>query len=158
MYWWCRLPAAMIAAATLAFGQSSVSGKVFDPQGRAVPAATIHLETASGYSISTTSDREGRYRFAPVPNADYQLRAGAGSQMTLIQLDSRYYKRIDDFEARFPEGAPSLRECTQLTVHGDVRFGAGVVCRGAARVANHTGKQRRISAGIVIADAEVDLA
>ena len=152
------------------------NAKTVDPKDSRSPAV-YQLETAMGAAIGVFEGaqvlRVGRDRFVPVKTCedllrlrsdiytldqDYQLRAGAGSQMTLIQLDSRYYKRIDDFEARFPEGAPSLRECTQLTVHGDVRFGAGVVCRGAARVANHTGNPRRISAGIVIADAEVDLA
>jgi UTP--glucose-1-phosphate uridylyltransferase len=88
---------------------------------------------------------------------DYQLRAGADSQMTLIRLDSRFYKRIDDFEARFAEGAPSLRACAQLTVQGDIRFGAGVVCQGTARIVNPTDEQRQLPAGSVIVDTEVDL-
>jgi UTP--glucose-1-phosphate uridylyltransferase len=152
------------------------NAKTVDPKDARSPAV-YQLETAMGAAIGVFAGaqvlRVGRDRFMPVKTCDdllrlrsdiytldqdYQLRAGAGSQMTLIQLDSRYYKRIDDFEARFLEGAPSLRECVQLTVQGDVRFGAGVVCKGAARIVNRTGEQRQLAAGLLIADTEVDLA
>lgn len=59
---------------------------------------------------------------------------------TIVALDSRFYKLIDDFEARFAAGAPSLRACERLTV-GDVAFGAGVVCQGAVRVHNRAETQ-----------------
>jgi hypothetical protein len=48
---------------------------VVDPQGNAVAAATVRLETASGYSLSTRSDRTGRYEFAAAPDGDYLIRA-----------------------------------------------------------------------------------
>ncbi len=152
------------------------NAKTVDPKDARSPAI-YQLETAMGAAIGVFAGaqvlRVGRDRFMPVKTCDdllrlrsdiytldqdYQLRAGASSQMTLIQLDSRYYQRIDDFEARFPEGAPSLRECAQLTVQGDVRFGAGVVCKGAARIVNDTGEQRQLPAGLLIADTELDLA
>lgn len=151
------------------------NAKTVDPKDTRSPAV-YQLETAMGAAIGVFAGAQvlcvGRDRFMPVKTCedllrlrsdiytldqDYQLRAGAASQMTLIQLDSRYYKRIDDFEARFPAGAPSLHACAQLTVQGDVRFGTGVVCRGAARVVNRTGEQRQLAAGMVIADAELDL-
>ena len=151
------------------------NAKTVDPKDMRSPAV-YQLETAMGAAIGVFDGaqvlRVGRDRFMPVKTCedllrlrsdiytldqDYQLRAGAGSQMALIQLDARYYKRIDDFEARFPEGVPSLWACAQLSVQGDVRFGARVVCRGVARVVNHTGEQRLIAAGLVIADTEVDL-
>ena len=151
------------------------NAKTVDPKDARSPAI-YQLETAMGAAIGVFAGaqalRVGRDRFMPVKTSDdllrlrsdiytldqdYQLRA-AGSPITLIQLDSRYYRRIDDFEARFPEGAPSLQECTQLTVQGDVRFGAGVVCKGAVRIINRTGEQRRLPAGMVLADTEIDLA
>ncbi len=51
-----------------------------------------------------------------------------------MTLDPDYYKLLADFEARFPHGAPSLRECDELTVKGDVTFGRGVVVRGRVEV------------------------
>jgi UTP--glucose-1-phosphate uridylyltransferase len=45
---------------------------------------------------------------------------------------------LDDFESRFPDGPPSLRECTSLTVEGDVTFTAGTSVHGdvVVRAAN----------------------
>ncbi len=52
----------------------------------------------------------------------------------VVDLDPRYYKRIADFEARFPYGVPSIREASSLTVRGDWTFGDGVVAAGDATV------------------------
>ena len=41
---------------------------------------------------------------------------------------------IHDFDARFPQGVPSLRECTSLQVTGDVTFGADVRAVGDVEV------------------------
>jgi UTP--glucose-1-phosphate uridylyltransferase len=151
------------------------NAKTVDPKD-AHSTPVYQLETAMGAAIGVFEGaqvlRVGRDRFMPVKTCedllrlrsdvytldqDYQLRAGADSHMTLIRLDSRFYKRIDDFEARFPEGAPSLRACAQLIVQGDICFGARVVCQGTARIINPTGEQRQLPAGMVIADAEIDL-
>jgi UTP--glucose-1-phosphate uridylyltransferase len=52
----------------------------------------------------------------------------------VVDLDSGYYKLIRDFDARFANGAPSLRECDRLAVHGDVTFGRGVTIRGSVEL------------------------
>jgi UTP--glucose-1-phosphate uridylyltransferase len=95
--------------------------------------------------------RVPRTRFLPVKTTDdlLVLRSDAylldershvvlarehGGKAPLADLDKRYFKLIDDFEARFPAGPPSLVECDSLTVRGDVRFGAGVVVRGSVEV------------------------
>ena len=52
-----------------------------------------------------------------------------------VSLDPRYYKKIKDFDARFPAGAPSLRGAERFTVEGDWTFGADVVATGDAHVA-----------------------
>jgi UTP--glucose-1-phosphate uridylyltransferase len=52
----------------------------------------------------------------------------------LVGLDRDYFRLVDDFDARFPGGPPSLVECDRLTVRGDVAFGSGVVCRGTVTV------------------------
>jgi UTP--glucose-1-phosphate uridylyltransferase len=51
-------------------------------------------------------------------------------RLPFVDLDERYYKLLDQFEARFPGGPPSLRAARRLVVHGDVTFGAGVIARG----------------------------
>ena len=48
----------------------------------------------------------------------------------MISLDPSYYRRIDDTEARFPEGAPSLVGCETLCIVGDVKFGRNVSLEG----------------------------
>jgi UTP--glucose-1-phosphate uridylyltransferase len=55
-------------------------------------------------------------------------------KLPYVDLDSRFYKLLDDFEQRFPSGPPSLREAERLVVHGDVTFGKGVVVRGAVEL------------------------
>ena len=52
----------------------------------------------------------------------------------VVDLDDDYYKLLRDFDARFPEGAPSLVACERLAVEGDVRFGREVVVRGTVSV------------------------
>ncbi len=47
----------------------------------------------------------------------------------VITLDDRFYKGIDDFEARFPH-ALSLLGCRSLSVQGDLSFGRDVVIEG----------------------------
>jgi UTP--glucose-1-phosphate uridylyltransferase len=54
------------------------------------------------------------------------------------------YRLLAGFEARFPHGAPSLRDCTSLRVEADVTFGADVVCVGDVRL---TGEARTVPDG-----------
>jgi UTP--glucose-1-phosphate uridylyltransferase len=68
--------------------------------------------------------------------------------MPYVELDPRFYKIIDDFDARFPAGAPSLRPALRLVVHGDVSFGTGVVVRGEVTLEADT--PRRIADGVVL--------
>ncbi|MCB0353618.1 MAG: UTP--glucose-1-phosphate uridylyltransferase [Bdellovibrionales bacterium] len=48
----------------------------------------------------------------------------------VIDLDPKYFGRIDDFEKRFPFGSPSLVECDSLQVKGNWHFGRENCCRG----------------------------
>jgi UTP--glucose-1-phosphate uridylyltransferase len=70
-------------------------------------------------------------RFQLAPNTDPTHPDG---RLPYVELDPSYYKLIDDFERRIPDGPPSLREAERLVVHGDVTFGAGVVVRGAVTI------------------------
>ena len=115
----------------------------------------IQLETAMGAAIDAFEGalalRVPRTRFLPVKTTDdlLVLRSDAyrldersrvvlaperGGRAPLAQLDPAYYKLIEDFDARFPAGPPSLVACESLTVRGDVRFGAGVVVRGVVEI------------------------
>ena len=57
-----------------------------------------------------------------------------------------FYKTMASFDARFPDGPPSLREANRLTVRGDWTFGSGVVSRGDVELAD-TGQAERVADG-----------
>jgi UTP--glucose-1-phosphate uridylyltransferase len=127
-----------------------VNRKTVDPADPSSPAV-IQTETAMGAAISAFEGARAlcvpRSRFVPVKTTDdllalrsdiYRLR-GDGRIEAIVQppyiaLDPRYFKRIADFEQRFPHGPPSLRECRRFVVCGDVTFGADIVARGRVEV------------------------
>jgi UTP--glucose-1-phosphate uridylyltransferase len=95
--------------------------------------------------------RVPRTRFAPVKTTDdlcalrsdaYVLTEDAhvvlaeerDGRVPYVALDSDYFKIMRDYEARFPEGEPSLKDCDRFEVEGDVRFGRDVVARGSVTV------------------------
>ena len=143
-----------------------VNRKTVDPGDPGSPAV-LQLETAMGAAIGVFDGaraiRVPRERFAPVKTtndllalrsdayvldaqARLRLAPGRADGAPLVDLDPAYFKLIDDFDARFPAGPPSLVACERLTVTGDVTFGAGVVVRGSAEV---TGP-RRVEDGAVL--------
>jgi UTP--glucose-1-phosphate uridylyltransferase len=118
----------------------------------------IQLETAMGAAVGVFDGaralRVPRARFAPVKTTSdllvlrsdaYELTddarlvlADSRSSAPLVSLDDDYYKRLRDFDARFPSGPPSLVEADRLAVAGDVTFGADVVIRGSVEVEGPT--------------------
>jgi UTP--glucose-1-phosphate uridylyltransferase len=107
-----------------------------------------------------------RTRFAPVKTTDdlLVLRSDVyrvlpdllvepvperADRLPFVELDPAYYKLMDGFEARFPDGPPSLRDADRLVVHGDVTFGAGVVVRGSVEL--DADEARTLAAGTVLA-------
>jgi UTP--glucose-1-phosphate uridylyltransferase len=130
-----------------------VNRKTVDPADSQSPAV-IQLETAMGAAIGVFDGAQAlhvpRRRFAPVKTTNdllalrsdaYVLRDDHRVELApereappVIDLDSTFDKLIRDFEARFPEGPPSLVECRRLTVSGDVTFGRDVVVRGEVSV------------------------
>ena len=72
----------------------------------------------------------------------------AAPQVPFVDLDATYYKLVGEFDKRFPDGAPSLRQARSLTVTGDVVFGQGVTVRGEVALTEPTG--RRLDPGAVL--------
>src|SRR5918993_6129452 len=55
---------------------ATVVGAVVDAQGAALPGVTVTtLNTQTGFSRTTVTDAEGRYRIAAVPPGTYELAA-----------------------------------------------------------------------------------
>ena len=74
----------------------------------------------------------------------------ATADVPFVELDGDFYKLVGDFDKRFPEGAPSLREARSFRVDGDVTFGHGVKIRG--EVSLEAKKAERVEAGAVLGD------
>jgi UTP--glucose-1-phosphate uridylyltransferase len=123
-----------------------------------VGATSVYqLETAMGSAISlfagAAAVEVGRDRFLPVKSTNdllvmmsdvYALgddsRLMAQARPPIVDLDPRYYRTLEGFEARFDlDAPPSLREASRFVVRGDVRFGPGVVVRGEVEL-SHTGE------------------
>ncbi len=121
----------------------------------------IQVESAMGAAIQVFDDATAievpRTRFRPVKTTDdlLLLRSDAfeGADdgtleatvdpLPLVTL-SKTYKRIADFDERFPRGAPSLRDAESLTVEGDWTFGADVEVHGAVHLED-TGEPQQVS-------------
>ncbi len=131
-----------------------VNRKTVDPRDPSSPQV-VQLESAMGAAIESFAGaqvlRVARTRFVPVKSTDdlLVLRSDVytltdrmtveplperASKLPYVELDKRFYRLLDEFESRFPHGAPSLRDAQRLVVHGDVTFGARVVVRGSVQV------------------------
>jgi UTP--glucose-1-phosphate uridylyltransferase len=131
-----------------------VNKKTVDP-GDKSSTPVIQLETAMGAAIGVFEGaaalRVPRSRFVPVKTTNdlLSLRSDAyvigdgravhlaperGGVPPFVDLDDDHYKLVADFDARFPQGAPSLVACDALRVVGDVTFGRDVVVKGAVTV------------------------
>jgi len=138
--------------------------KTVDPSDPDSPEV-VQIETAMGAAIELFEGARtievGRDRFVPVKTTDdlLVLRSDVydvgqdfvldpAGQLPYVELDPSYYKLVPEFERRFPEGAPSLREATSLRVNGDWTFGAKVKVVGDVTL--QTGAAERIEPGSVL--------
>jgi UTP--glucose-1-phosphate uridylyltransferase len=138
--------------------------KTVDPSDASTPEV-IQVETAMGAAIEVFEGARtievGRNRFVPVKTTNdlLVLRSDVydvGRDFVLepqatppyVELDPEYYKLVPEFERRFPEGAPSLRGATSLTVGGDWTFGAKVTVTGD--VALRTDAAEHVATGSVL--------
>ena len=70
--------------------------------------------------------------------------------MITVNMDPKYYGKIDLFDQRFPEGVPSLIQCESLTIKGDVRFESNVTIMGNVTIRNDGSDQAVIKEGAII--------
>jgi len=143
-----------------------VNCKTVDPGDKSTPEV-FQLETAMGAAIGVFEGaqpvRVARRRFSPVKTTEdllalrsdaYVLADDARVELAperdgtppVVDLDDDHFKLLRDFDARFPDGAPSLVACERLSVEGDVTFGARVVVRGTVTVNG----PRRVEDGAVL--------
>lgn len=143
------------------------NAKTVDPKDSS-STPVYQLETAMGSAIQIFEGagaiRVPRTRFAPVKNTNDLLRIRSDCYLldeksrivpnpvrTLppvnISLDEKFYKLIDDFEKRFPFGAPSLLYCQELVVEGDVVLGKDIILSDRVRIKNSTGSAKMLEDG-----------
>ncbi|WP_205474040.1 UTP--glucose-1-phosphate uridylyltransferase [Nocardioides sp. SYSU D00038] len=139
--------------------------KHVDPGDPSTPEV-IQVETAMGSAIEvfegSTLIEVGRDRFVPVKTTNdlLVLRSDVydiGQDFVLdqvtdeipyVDLDGAFYKLVREFDKRFPEGAPSMREAESLRVKGDWTFGRGVRIVGDVEL--EAGSAQRVPPGEVL--------
>ena len=152
-----------------------VNPKTVDPRDKKSPPV-FQLETAMGAAIAAFPDATAvhvpRARFMPVKKCNdllamrsdcYVFQEGyrlmANPLRTLppikIRLDSRFYGMIDDLDARFPAGPPSLLACESMDITGDIGFRADITLKGRVSLVNTGTGQAVIEAGAVIEGSRV---
>lgn len=131
------------------------------------------LETAMGSAIAVFPGAQAicvpRTRFLPIKKnndllvlwsdaycltEDFRIELATPSQKPpLVHLDDRYYQMIDELCERFPYGAPSLVDCEELRVEGNIYFGNAVKVVGKIKVSNPDAKPLHIQDGTVLREA-----
>ncbi|WP_372728093.1 UTP--glucose-1-phosphate uridylyltransferase [Nocardioides sp.] len=145
--------------------------KNVDPGDPSTPEV-IQVETAMGAAIEVFEGARlievGRDRFVPVKTTNdllvlrsdvYEMRPDftlrqTSEQLPFVDLDSRFFQLVGEFDKRLPSGAPSLKEATSLTVKGDWTFGADVSVKGD--VALEASSAQRIAPGTVLSSGASD--
>ncbi len=126
--------------------------KPVDPTDPGSPRV-VQLETAMGAAISVFEGAQAlrvpRTRFAPVKTTSDLLAVRSDAfaideafrvvtaparegRSLFVDLDPVHYRTVEQLEAHFPFGPPSLVRCRRLGVKDDVRFGRDVVIAGEA--------------------------
>lgn len=170
---WLNLPAlkAVLAANHYILGLPMIRNKkTVDPRDD-TSTPVYQLETAMGSAIGVFKGagavRVPRSRFAPVKTTDdllvvrsdayvltkdYQVQLNPERQLgnPVVKLDPKFYRLIDELEARFPYGSPSLIECEQLEVRGDFKFGRNISLQGSILLTNESDGQQVIADNSVL--------
>lgn len=144
--------------------------KTLDPRNENSPKV-FQIETAMGAAISLFEGaaviKVPASRFLPVKkcndllsirsdrfifSTENNLIANPNTETKTFQvdIDPKYYGKIDLFDKRFSRGVPSLTNCESLTIKGDVRFESNVAIKGKIVITNKGKTQAVIKEGIVV--------
>ncbi len=147
-----------------------VNRKTIDPTDKS-STSVIQLESAMGAAIEvfegSQAIRIDRSRFLPVKKtsdllllmSDLYLLEESGvvkrstdSKLPEVTLDEQFFGLINDFTERFPHGVPSMMDCKNLSISGDVRFGANVRLVGDVTLSATEGEPLIIEYGTTIGE------
>jgi len=135
--------------------------KTLDPRDETSPKV-YQAETAMGAAISlfegATVIQVPSSRFFPIRSDRFVFakekilttNPAVGSKGIEIDLDPRYYGKIDGFNQRFSQHIPSLVKCDALKIRGDVRFEKNVSVKGRVAIKNNSSKQVVVREGTVV--------
>ena len=144
--------------------------KTLDPRDENSPKV-FQIETAMGAAISLFEGaaviKVPASRFLPVKKCNDLLairsdrfvftaennliiNPNSGTKTIHIDLDPKYFGKIDLFDERFSGSVPSLTNCETLTVKGDVRFESNVAIRGKIVITNKGKTQAVIKEGTIV--------
>jgi len=144
--------------------------KTLDPRDEKSPKV-YQIETAMGAAVSLFKDatliQVPPSRFLPVKKCNELLSIRSDrfvfskenhlvlnpkvrSKIIQIDLDPRYYGKIDLFDERFIHGIPSLADCESLTIRGDVGFEGNVTIKGRVVITNDLESQAVVKEGTVL--------
>jgi len=147
-----------------------INPKRIDPKDDSSPEV-YQIETAMGSAISVfkkaSAIRVPRTRFSPVKKCQDLLALWSDCYVMdqdskiiqnpkrrhrtiRIDLDDRYYKRVDQLKERFPYGTPSLIDCTSLRIKGNVYFDKGIVVKGEVNIISSSSKKVYVPQGTTI--------
>ena len=138
--------------------------KTADPREK-TSRKVFQLETAMGAAIQCFENAGAlvvpRTRFAPVKTTSdllalrsdaYEITEDwrvvlAGERPPTVDLDSNHYKLVDQLEEKLRDGVPSLKNCQELVVRGQVLFNSGNVFRGKVSITNASSEPRSLAPG-----------
>jgi len=113
----CAL-AFVLAVATFASAQQTtgtIAGRVLDPQGSAIPGATVTASNAdTGFSRSAVSDNEGLYRLAALPVGAYDVKVELQGFQS-IERKAMAVSVGQTLDANFDLRVASLAETVQVS-------------------------------------------
>lgn len=141
--------------------------KPVDPTRPQTPMV-VQIETAMGAAIEIFEGARtievGRDRFVPVKTtndllvlrsdvydlgSDYGLHL-ARAEVPFVDLDKKFYGLVKEFDRRFGQGAPSLKDARSLRVSGDWTFEPDVRLIGDVVLSSTSAK--RVPTGTVLGD------
>jgi len=147
-----------------------LNAKTLDPRDADSPAV-YQVESAMGAAIALFNGARAvqvpRTRFFPVKTCDDLLAVRSdgyflNDNLVLepnpdmappgprIELDPRFYRKIDMFDTRFPQGAPGLVQCSHLRVKGDILFEGGVTIIGDVTITNQNVQQAIVKSNTIV--------
>ena len=121
-------------------------------------AAAVCVPRTRFFPVKSTNDLMvlRSDRFSLTPDEGLRLSPDLEESHIHVDLDPRFYRRLDQFEERFAGGVPGLASCSRLTIRGNVYFEKAVTIRGRVTISAKDRSPRVIQSGAVI-DSDIEL-